>query len=195
LPFFVLAAFITISLINQKQGGFIMKRILFMMLIAVPGLGFLGCEELSNPTAVPLSDQGGAGSLAKENFNETRTFNVDPEEAQSPCEAQTIDFGGSLQARYSYKLVGSTYELTLHPRPQDVVAVGLSTGTQYKGIGTAPTQFIGQVGVQETFQSFFPMKSQGSNPGLEVQVAWQVTINPDGSLAAASADILAVECQ
>lgn len=172
-----------------------MKRILFMMLIAVPGLAFLGCEELSNPTAVPLSDQGKAGSLAKApgTFSETRTFTVDAQ-SQSPCEAQTIDIGGSLEAKFTYNLVGTSYELTLQQRPQDVVGVGLTTGVQYKGTGTSPSEFTGQVGVQETFQSSFPMKSQGPSPNIVVQAAWQVTINPDGSLSA-SVDILQIQCQ
>jgi hypothetical protein len=173
-----------------------MKRILFMMLIAVPGYLFLGCEELSNPTAVSLSDQGGTSSLAKPpgTFSETRTFNVDAE-SQSPCEAQTIDIGGSLDAKFTYTLVGTSYELTLQQKPQDVVGVGLTTAVTYKGTGTSPSQFTGQVGVQETFQSSFPMKSQGPSANIAVQVEWLITINPDGSLASAIANIIGIECQ
>jgi hypothetical protein len=150
---------------------------------------------MSNPTAVPLSDQGDAGSLAKApgTFSETRTFTVDAEE-QAPCEGQTIDIGGSLDAKFTYKLVGSSYELTLYQRPQDVVGVGLTTGVQYKGTGTSPSEFTGQLGVPETFQTSFPMSSQGPSANLEVQIAWQVTINPDGSLSA-SVNILEIECQ
>jgi hypothetical protein len=172
-----------------------MKRILFMMLIAVPGLAFLGCEEMSNPAAVPFSDQGGTSSLPKApgTFSETRTFAV-AAQSQSPCESQLIDIGGSLAAKFSYTLVGSSYQLTLQPKPQDVSGVGLSTGVSYKGTGVAPSQFSGQVGVQETFQSSFPMKSQGPSANIVVQVAWLVTINSDGSLAA-SANILQIDCE
>jgi hypothetical protein len=168
-----------------------MKRILFMMLIAVTGLAFLGCEEFSKPTAV----QSEAGSLAKPpgSFSETRTFTVDAEQ-QSPCEAQTIDIGGSLGAKFTYQLAGASYQLTLQQKPQDVVAVGLTSGVQYKGTGTSPVQFSGAVGAPQTFQSTFPMKSQGPSPNILVQAAWQITVNQDGSLVA-SVTIQNIQCQ
>lgn len=171
-----------------------MKRILFMMLIAVPGLAFLGCEELSNPAAVP--DQGNAGSLEKApgTFSETRSFEV-AAQPQSPCEAQTIQIGGSLAAKFTYTLVGTSYQLTLQQKPQDVVGVALITGATYKGTGTSPSQFTVPVGVPETFQSSFPMKSQGPSANIVAQVEWSVTINSDGSLASATATILGIQCQ
>ena len=105
-----------------------MKRIIFMMLLAIPGLAFLGCEEMSNPTASSLSNEG-TSSLPKPpgTFSETRTFDINAQ-SQSPCEAQTIDIGGQLAAKFTYQLVGSNYQLTLQPKPQGVNAVGLSSG-------------------------------------------------------------------
>ena len=171
-----------------------MKRIIFMMLLAIPGLAFLGCEEMSNPTASSLSNEG-TSSLPKPpgTFSETRTFDINAQ-SQSPCEAQTIDIGGQLAAKFTYQLVGSNYQLTLQPKPQDLAAVGLSTGVTYKGTGVSPFQFSGQVAVPQSFQTSIPMKSQGPSPNILVLVAWNTTIAPNGALTV-TPSVLSIQCQ
>jgi hypothetical protein len=71
---------------------------------------------------------------------------------------------------------------------QGVSGVGLTTGTQYRGVGVSQRQLTINPGVQDTFVITMSVIGQGSGNNLLVRQTMRVTINANGELTVLHVD-------
>ncbi|MGH7455092.1 MAG: hypothetical protein ACRENG_27300 [bacterium] len=167
-----------------------MRKLSYLMLLgAALGLLVLSCEKAPNPTAVPVSDQGGVKSLAKA-FTVTDNFSVPVSIfVFVPCAAggvgELINVSGPLHVLFHLTVNDNNFSVKFHFQPQGISGTGFTTGDKYQGTGVTQEHFGGSFvngQFHDTFVNNFRMIGQGPGNNFTVHQTFHVTINANGTL-------------
>ncbi len=166
------------------------------VLVAVLGLTVWGCEKATNPTEVPLSDQGGVRSLAKAEAETIKLSDSAPYSLFNDCTGEFVSGVVSLEATINIITDGNG---GFHYHFIDIFdgnGVGETSGIQYEGSQTDHESFHGSSNgaVEDTFTLDFRLISRGSADNIMLHILAHVTVTPNGE---ATSEILTetVKCK
>ena len=159
------------------------------VLVAILGSVVWGCDQPSDPTAVPLADQSPVFSLAA-SPNATFKFSDSfPFSFFNDCTGEVVSGVVGVKSTVHVSADGSG---GFHAHFHDVFngrAVGETSGIQYVGPQTDHDSFNASSGgaLEETFTVNFRFLSRGSADNILTHILIHITITPNGDVTSETA--------